>query len=140
MGRTLGAYKLQVNNLEKTGIGKTIAGQELGKVACYGDTTKVNTPVHETVTKQLIVARFNVDLQTKTGCTPLQYTVHKGHETVTEHLIVAHCNVDLHQRKGYTTLHFAALQGLEVVTKQLIAARSNVDLQDKRGATALQTC
>ena len=47
------------------------------------------------VTKQLIAARYNVDLQDNDGATALHVEAVKGHAFVTQQLIEARCNVDL---------------------------------------------
>ena len=52
---------------------------------------------HEAVSKRLIAACCNVDLQTKLGDTPLHLAAVIGHEAVTEQLIAARCNVDLQE-------------------------------------------
>ena len=49
---------------------------------------------HAAMTKQLIAARCNVNLQTKKGDTPMHLAAvrgQKGHETVTKQLIAARC-------------------------------------------------
>jgi ankyrin repeat protein len=43
---------------------------------------------HESVTKQLIAARCNVDLQTKCEFSPLHDAANNGHETVTKQCAV----------------------------------------------------
>jgi len=50
---------------------------------------------HASVTKQLIEARCNVDLQNKDGHTPVYVAAGKGHPVVTEKLIEARCNIHL---------------------------------------------
>jgi hypothetical protein len=93
---------------------------------------------HAAVTKQILGARCNVDLQTKNGCTPIYIAAQNGHEIVTKELIDARCNVDLQSNNGMTPLHWAAHDGHAAVTKQLLAVRCNVDLQTNTGANALQ--
>ena len=66
---------------------------------------------HETITKELIVARSNVDLQAKDGCTPLHAAATCGHAAVSKQLIAARCNVDLQSKNGTTPLHGAAIYG-----------------------------
>ncbi len=66
---------------------------------------------HETVTKQLIAACGNVDLQTDFGRTPLYAAAQNGHASVTEQLIEARCNVDLQAKDGSTALYIAAQEG-----------------------------
>ena len=66
------------------------------------------TPLHlaagkgnAAVTKQLIEARCNLDLQTLHG-TALDFAAGSGHGTVTELLIAARCNVNLQVQNGHT--------------------------------------
>ncbi len=123
-----------------------MTGQHLCEAAACGDAAKVSTLLskegaqsfvnyqgakgytplywaagsgHEAVTKQLIDARCDVDLQTEDGCTPLLTAAGGGHEAVTKQLIDARCNVDRQDKCGGTALHYAAEQGHEAVPKQL---------------------
>ena len=66
---------------------------------------------HEAVTKHLIVARCNVDIQTKNGYTPLHIAVASGHSAVTKQLLAARCNVDLQANDGATALQLDEVQG-----------------------------
>ncbi len=59
---------------------------------------------HESVTKQLIKARCNVDL----GAKALHVAVFKGYEGIIKQIIASRCNVDIRTKKGYTPLHCAA--------------------------------
>jgi hypothetical protein len=93
---------------------------------------------HVAVTKHLIAARCNVDIQAKDGGTPLNYAAGNGHASVTKQLIDVRCNVDLQAKDGTTPLHNSATGGHAAVAEQLLAARCNVDLQEYHGATALQ--
>ena len=93
---------------------------------------------HAAVTKQLLAARCNVDVQDTNGfTTPLHVAAGSGHEAITKQLIAARCNVDLQDVSGNAPLHIAAGSGHESVTMQLLKARSNVDRQDKNGFTPL---
>jgi ankyrin repeat protein len=112
------------------------------------------TPLHlavvkgnAAVTKQLLAARCNVDIQDDDGYTPLHNAASYDAgvtfngislSSVTEQLIDARCNMNLQDLKGCTPLCISALQGHESVTKKLLLSRCNVDLQDKNGHTALQ--
>ena len=57
---------------------------------------------HEAVTKQLISARCNVELEAKNWYTPLHAAARRGHETVKERLLAERCNVDLQDKDGAT--------------------------------------
>ncbi len=92
---------------------------------------------HAAVTKELIQARCNMDLQREDGCTALFSAAQNGHETVTEQLIAARSNVDPQLPCGATPLFIAAENGHASVTQQLIAARCNIDAQTNNGATPL---
>jgi len=104
------------------------------------------TPLHlavvkgnAAVTKQLLAARCNVDIQDDDGYTPLHNAAsYRYGASVTEQLIDARCNMNLQDLKGCTPLCISALQGHESATKKLLLSRCNVDLQDKNGHTALQ--
>ena len=142
-----------------------MTGQQLWEAARDGDAAKVSTllstqgaqsfinyqnangytPLHgaacngrSAITKQLIVARCNVDLQAENGGTALHLAAEIGHVAVAEKLLAARCNVDLHCKNGHTALHCAAYRGHAAVAKQILAARCNVDLETNKGATALQ--
>jgi ankyrin repeat protein len=94
---------------------------------------------HAAITKQLIDARCNVDLQNQAGATPLLLAAGlgpKANAAITEQLIAARCNVDLQHKDGFTALHGAAYEGHAAVTKQLLAVRCNVDVKDANGRTA----
>ena len=90
---------------------------------------------HASVTKQLLAAHCNVDLQLKDGATALQVAerlghigiatlirTRQGHDAFAKQLIAARCNVDLQEKNGGTPLHAAAYQGHETITEQLIQA------------------
>jgi ankyrin repeat protein len=66
---------------------------------------------HETVTKQLLAARCNVDLQEKNGHTPLHCAAQQGHAPVTKQLLAALCNVDLKANCRATALQVAERKG-----------------------------
>ena len=110
-----------------------MTGQQLCEAARDGDAAKVSTLLstqgaqsfinyqkvdggtalhaaafggHATVTKQLIAARCNVDLQMENGRTPLHAAA--GNLAVSKQLIAARCNVDLLEEGGCTALHCAA--------------------------------
>ena len=75
---------------------------------------KGRTPLHcaaangqETVMKQLIEARCNVDLEGIEGCTPLHFAALVGHAAITTQLLAASCNVDLKASNGATALKVA---------------------------------
>ena len=55
---------------------------------------------HEAVTKLLIAARCDIDLQEETGLTALHFAVDNGHASVTKQL-----------ETGLTALHFAVVNG-----------------------------
>ena len=57
---------------------------------------------HEDVTKQLISARCNDDLQAKNGYTPLHAAAGHGRATIKERLLAARYNVDLQDKDGAT--------------------------------------
>jgi ankyrin repeat protein len=93
---------------------------------------------HAAITKQLIAARCNVDLQEHyAAATPLHVAAQEGHDAVAKQLLAASCDVNLQTKLGFTPLHYAAGEGHETTTKQLVAARCNVDHQDKDGFTPL---
>jgi hypothetical protein len=93
---------------------------------------------HASVTKQLIEARCNIDVQEEEGYTPLVAAAAFGHASVTKQLIEARCNIDVQGDNGCTPIYIAAQNGHAPVTKQLIEARCDIDLQTKGGETALQ--
>ncbi len=72
---------------------------------------------HASVTKQLIEARCNMDLQERDGSTPLVVAAANGHASVAKLLIEARCNMDLPDKDG----------------------RCNMDLPDKDGCTTRST-
>jgi ankyrin repeat protein len=99
---------------------------------------------HEAVTKLLIAARCNVDLQANNGATPLYIAAHSGQASVSKQLIEACCNVDLQMHDGRTPLFIAAQGGHKFivaenghasVTKHLIEARCNINLHEEGGCT-----
>ena len=54
------------------------------------------------VTKVLLAARCNVNLQNKNGSTPLNVSAEKGHESVTEILITSRSLLNLQVENGAT--------------------------------------
>jgi ankyrin repeat protein len=116
-----------------------MAGQQLWNAAHHGDAAKVGTLLstqgaqsfmdyqealgitplhmaagqgHVAVSKQLIAARCNVNLQTEQGITSIHASASQGHEAVTKQLIVARCNVDLQAENWYAvTLMFRQRMG-----------------------------
>ena len=93
---------------------------------------------HDTVTKQLLAARCNVDLQMKNGSsTPLHLAAEHGHESITNQLLGACCHVDAQTEEGSTPLYLTAYYGYDAVMKLLLAARCNFNLQQKIGCTPL---
>jgi ankyrin repeat protein len=69
---------------------------------------------HAAVTKQLLAARSNVDLQMANGDTPLHTVARmgkKGHAAVTKQLLAARCNVDLEENAGRTAMQLAEVKG-----------------------------
>jgi hypothetical protein len=62
---------------------------------------------HASVTKQLIEARCNMNLQEKDGSTPLLVAAANGHASVTKQLIEARCNIVLADKNGASPLHEA---------------------------------
>jgi ankyrin repeat protein len=71
---------------------------------------------HASVTKQLILACCNVDLQTENGFMPLYYEDGKGHEAVTKQLLAACCN-DRKTMDDRTAMQVAEQQGRAQITK-----------------------
>jgi hypothetical protein len=63
------------------------------------------------VTKQLIAARCNVDLQGKSGYTAIHWAARGGHAAVTKQLLAARSNVKLQANDGATALRLAERQG-----------------------------
>ncbi len=59
---------------------------------------------HESVTKQLLEARCNVDLQMQDGESALYIAAKNGYTSVTKQLIAAHCNVDVQVVRGFSNL------------------------------------
>ena len=55
---------------------------------------------YEDITKQLIEVHYDIDLQTKSGDTPLIITTHRGHASVTKQLIEARCNIEFQNKDG----------------------------------------
>jgi ankyrin repeat protein len=66
---------------------------------------------HEAVTKRLIVAYCNVDIQTKNRYTPLHIAVASGHAAVIKQLLAARCSIDLQANDGATAVQLAEGQG-----------------------------
>jgi hypothetical protein len=66
---------------------------------------------HEAVTKKLLAARCNVDLQSKMRATPLHMAAGYGHATITKQLLEARCNVDLKSPEWGTALQEAERLG-----------------------------
>jgi ankyrin repeat protein len=93
---------------------------------------------HAAVTKHLLAARCNVDLQMKNGLsTPLHLAAEHGHETITKQLLGACCHVDAQTEEGSTALYLASYYGYDAVMKLLLAASCNDNLQQKIGCTPL---
>jgi hypothetical protein len=130
VGRTLGPYKLLGNKL-KGGSGKAMTGQQLWEAEGDGDAAKVSTLLsrqgaqsfinyqdaqgatplyatalngHASVTKHLLAARCNVDLQRR--FTPLHAEASRQHAAVAKQLIAARCCVDPQDKIGCTILQF----------------------------------
>jgi ankyrin repeat protein len=94
---------------------------------------------HAAVTKQLLIAHCNVDLQNMHGFSPLYVATLGNHATIVEQLLAAGCNTDLRDQSGISPLFVAAKRVLiAAVTKLLIEARCNIDLQQNDGTTPLQ--
>jgi hypothetical protein len=109
-----------------------MTGQQLWEAARDGDAAKVSTLLstqgaqsfinyqdadgctgkgHAAVSKQLLAARCNVDLQEKNGFTPLHFAAKKGLTAVTTQLLAVRCNVDLQTNTGANALQLAEDQG-----------------------------
>jgi ankyrin repeat protein len=66
---------------------------------------------YETVTKQLLEARCNIDLQVQDGESALYNTAANGHTFVAKQLIEARCNIDAQKKNGVSPLFIAAEKG-----------------------------
>jgi len=62
---------------------------------------------YSTVTKELIQARCDIDLQGENGGTPLHFAAQVGNVPITEQLIAAGCNVNIQLKNGCTPLFIA---------------------------------
>jgi hypothetical protein len=62
---------------------------------------------YSTVTKELIKARCDIDLQGEDGGTPLHAAAQEGNVCITEQLIAARSNVNLETKSGCTPLYIA---------------------------------
>ena len=62
---------------------------------------------HSTVTKELIKARCDIDLQGEDGGTPLHAAAQEGNAPITEQLIAACCNLNIQLKNGCTPLCIA---------------------------------
>ena len=63
---------------------------------------------HSTVTKELIKARCDIDLQGKDGGTPLHFAAQEGNVPITEQLIAAGCNLNIQLKNGGSPLYVVA--------------------------------
>jgi hypothetical protein len=72
----------------KSGSGKAMTGQQLGKAAHDGDAAKVSTLLPTQGALSFI------NYQDAHGSTPLHLAAQHGHAAVTEKLLEARCNVD----------------------------------------------
>lgn len=93
---------------------------------------------HEEMTKNLIIAKADVNLQNKKGITPLMLAVEKGQEVVFGWLLNAKAEVNTRNKSDEdTALHLASEAGHADMVKLLIEAKANVNMQNKEGITPL---
>jgi hypothetical protein len=93
----------------------------------YQDEASGSTPLyfaaqngHASVTKQLIDACCNIDLQAMPNrATPLFVAAQNGHASVTKLLIQARCNINLQRKDGYTPFNTAYIK-LRVLYRRLM--------------------
>jgi hypothetical protein len=84
------------------------------------------------VTKQLIAARCNVDLEEQDGFTALHLAAGNGHAAVTKQLLAARCNVDLQANDGATALQFAEGQGHTAIASLILNKKQEKPLLGRR--------
>jgi ankyrin repeat protein len=92
---------------------------------------------HLDVTRLLIEAGCNLNVNTLFGRTPFMTVAQHGYTSIAKELIVARCNVDVPEHGGSTPIYMAAFFGNPKVAEQLIQARVNVDLKNENGYTPL---
>jgi ankyrin repeat protein len=89
------------------------------------------------MTKLLVKAGANVNIQNYFGRTALMVAVNNCNEIATELLLSANADVNLQSSYGNTALILAVENGNENIIKRLLIAGANVNLQTKSGWTAL---
>jgi len=73
------------------------------------------------IVKMLLTKGVNINIQDKTGNSPLMLAARNGYETVTKHLLDQGAEVNLINEKGYSALTYAYEQGHEKIFDQLKA-------------------
>jgi len=86
---------------------------------------------------KLIDAGVDVDIQDRTGYSPLYLASTYGYDGLVEKLIDAGANVDIQKKGGSTPLHIASLKGFNEIVQKLINAGADVNIEDSKGRTAL---
>jgi ankyrin repeat protein len=99
-----------------------------------------STPLHVAaswgeveITRMLIDAGANVNLQDKWGKTSLHWAAFYGQVEIVRMLIGAGANVNLQTNGGWTPLHWAARRGEVEIARMLIDAGARKDIPNEDG-------
>lgn len=87
--------------------------------------------------KQLVSQGTQVDMQDKSGNTPLLCAACRDRLAVVQHLISKGANVSLPNNDGETPLHMAIFIGSFEIAKYLITNGAQIDAQNRYGSTPL---
>jgi len=93
--------------------------------------------------KKLIENQANIEVQNKSGCTPLHFACKGGYTEVIKELLnfaIKNNNtnyIEIRSKSGETALHYLASSSVESAINEMISCRAQINVQNELGETPL---
>lgn len=85
---------------------------------------------------QLLLKKFNIDAQNKSGYTALMLTVYYYNPDIAQLLIENHANLNIQNQDGNTALMLAAFHNATGIIRLLLERDADINIKNNKGETA----